>query len=111
MQMKQDVKSMRWVIAQLVLFAGWMGFVVYLLLREPISNSKFLGGFVIAIGVMHLFFYKKSGRKFYARTQSLPPYFARLLARSGESGIQLLFLGFGIIFTAAGCILLVVGSR
>jgi hypothetical protein len=100
---------MRWVIAQLVLFAGWMGFIVYLLLREPISDSKLIGGFLLAIGALHLCFYKSSGRKFYARTQSLPPHFARFWARIGERGVQLLFLGFGIIFSVAGCILLIAG--
>jgi hypothetical protein len=109
MQLKPMIESAGWVIAQLALFAGWMGFIVYLILREPINNSKFIGGFVLAIGVLHLLFYKRSGRKFYARTQSLPTYFARFWACGGEMGMQLLFLGFGIILIVAGGVLIVLG--
>jgi hypothetical protein len=101
---------MRWVIAFLALCAGFMGFIVYQVLHVPSSGTKFMGGFFLVIGAMNSLFYKSSGRKFYATTQRNPPYFARFWARFGERGIQFFHLGIGIIFTVAGCVLIVLGT-
>jgi hypothetical protein len=108
MQGKLTVESTRWVIALLLLCACGVGFIVYVAL--PLPDIKLAGGFLLAIGLLHSLFYKRSGQKYFAQTQSLPPYFARFWASIGERGIQLLFLGFGIILTVAGGILIILGA-
>lgn len=57
--------------------------------------------------LLNVLFYKSTGRKFLAKTQSSRPFVARFWARSGEIGTQLLFLGIGVILAIAGCILLI----
>lgn len=101
---------MRWVIALLVLCACGVGFIVYPMLSISVSDRKLFGGFFIAIGVLNMLFYSRNGRKFFAHTQSIPPYFAKFWARGGERGVQLLFLGFGIILTVAGGIIIILGA-
>jgi|ERR1019366_2716137 hypothetical protein len=98
---------MRWVIASLVVLAAWMFWLVYLVSPGP---NKFLGGFLLAIGLLNGLFYKSTGRKFFAKTQSSRPFVAGFWARSGERGVQLFFLGVGAIFALAGCLLIIVGS-
>jgi hypothetical protein len=68
------------------------------------------GGFFLAIGALNALFYKSTGRKFFARTQSSPPFVANFWAHGGERGTQLLFLGMGIILAVAGCVLIIVGA-
>jgi hypothetical protein len=106
--MKSGIESMRWVIAQLVFIASGMAIILYVAL--PLPNAKLGGGFFLAIGVLHVLFYERTGRKFFAKTQSSWPHIARFWAHCGERGTQLLFLGIGIILAVSGCILLVVGS-
>ena len=101
---------MRWVLVFLAPIAGFMGFIVYDVLHVPTSETEFMGLFILAIGAMYLLFYKSSGRKFYARTQRIPSYFATFWARIGERGFQIYFLGIGIIFAIAGCVLVIMGS-
>ena len=107
MQMKRVGESMWWIIACLVMLAAWMAWLVFAASPSP---GKFGGGFLLAIGALHVLFYRRTGRKFFAKTQSRRPFVASFWARTGERGTQLLFLGIGIILAVAGCILLVVGS-
>ncbi len=99
---------MRWVIAGLIMLTGWIAWLVYVVL--PAHSSRLFGGFFLAIGVPHVIFYRRNGRKFFAKTQTSRPFVANFWARSGEKGIQLLFLGFGITLAVAGCVLIVMGS-
>lgn len=109
MQGKLNIESMRWVIALLVLCACGIGFIVYVAL--PLPSIKLGGGFLLVIGLLQLLFCKKSGKKWFARTQSIPPYFAKFWARGGEKGMQALFLGWGMIFIVAGSVLIVFGAK
>jgi hypothetical protein len=108
MQLKTSLESMRLVVAQLVLVAAGVGFIFYVTL--PLPSSKLAGGFFFAIGSLNALFYKRTGQKFYAKSQSSWRQVAKFWARSGERGTQILFLGIGIILAVAGCALLLVGS-
>jgi hypothetical protein len=108
MQMKTDVESMHWIIALLVLIALGVAVIVYVALSLP--GAKLGGGFFLAIGALNMMFYKSTGRMFFAKTQSSPPFVASFWAHGGERETQLLFLGIGLILAVAGCILLVPGS-
>jgi hypothetical protein len=111
MQGKLTRDSLRWVTFMLVLSTCGVGFISYVAMPMSRGNSRLFGGFLIVIGALHLLFHKKSGQRWFARTQSIPPYFAKFWARGGERGMQILFLGWGIIFVAAGGVLMVLGSR
>ena len=100
---------MRWVITFLVVLTAWMAGVLYLALPSP-NGGKFLGGCLFAIGALNAIFYKKTGRKFFATTQSSRPFVARFWLCIGEWGTQFMYLGIGIILAVGGCILLVFGS-
>ena len=100
---------MRWVIASLVALAACMAFAVYLGLHVP--DGKLYGLFFLAIGALNLLFYKRIGREFYAKTQSRRPLVANIWARLGEKGLQVLYLGVGIIFATAGCVVIIADVR
>ena len=108
MQMKTGVEPIHWIIAPLVLIALGVAVIVYVALSLP--GAKLGGGFFLAIGALNVLFYKSTGSKFFAKTQSSRPFVARFWARSGENGTQLLFLGIGVILAVAGGILLVAGT-
>lgn len=97
---------MRWVIAPLVVLAVWMGVILYAFRPLP---PKLFGGFFLAIGITNVILYKTTGRKFFAKTQASPPFVARVWASSGEKGVQVLFLGIGVIFAVAGCVAIIWG--
>jgi hypothetical protein len=98
---------MRLVIVLLVIFAIWTAFVIQVV--RPWPDPFLFGGFFLAIGITNVVLGKTSGRKFFARTQECPPFVARVRARAGEKGVQVVFLGVGIIFGVAGCIVMVLG--
>jgi len=84
---------------------------VILYVSLPLPDGKLLeGGFFLAIGVLHVLFYKRTRKKFFARTQTGWRLGAKLWARIGEGGTQVLYLGIGIILAVAGCILVIAGS-
>ena len=98
---------MRWVIAVLVGLAIWMAIVLYV--ARPWPDHFLLGGFSLAIGITNLVFWQASGRKLFGRTQACPPFVARIWARGGEKGVQVLFLGVGVIFAVAASIVMILG--
>lgn len=86
MQLTPGGESTTWVIAQLVLIATGVAFILYVAL--PLPNSRLFGGFFLAIGALHVLFYKTTGRKFFAKTQSSPlslPAFGRTAVRGEPS--------------------------
>ncbi len=99
---------MRWVIALLIVFALWTTFILYV--SQPLPDSKFFGGFFLLIGIANVLFCKTTGRKLFAKTQASPHFIARVWAHGGEKGVQVLFLGIGIILVIAGCAAIIVGS-
>jgi hypothetical protein len=98
---------MRWVIVLLAVLAVWMAVMVYVF--RPWPDRFFFGGFFIAIGIANVLFYKTTGRKFFAKMQASPPFVARVWARGGENGVQVLFLGIGIVFAVAGGVVIILG--
>jgi hypothetical protein len=99
---------MRWIIVLLVVLAVWMAFMLYVF--RPLPDRLFLGGFFLAIGITNVLFCKTNGRRFFAKTQASPGFVARVWVCAGEKGVRVLFLGIGIIFVVAGCIVIVSGS-
>jgi hypothetical protein len=99
---------MRWIIALLLAFPIWMAFVLYV--TWPLPDHFLFGGFLLAMGITNLVFWRTNGRKLFARTQAYPPFVARVWARGGEKGVQVLFLGVGVIFGVAGCIVMILGT-
>lgn len=104
--MKAGIESSRWVISSLMVFTAWMVWLVCVIL--PSHSGKLFGGFFLVIGILNMLFYKSTGRNFFAKTQSSWPFVANFWARSGEKGIQFLFLGIAIIFSIAGLVLAIV---
>jgi hypothetical protein len=100
---------MRWIIALLVVLAVWMAFMLYVV--RPLANSLLFGGFFLTIGIANVAFCKTTGRKFFAKTQTGPTFVARVWAIGGEKGVQVLFLGIGIIFAVAGFIVMGIGFQ
>jgi len=62
------------------------------------------------VGLLTALFARSNGTKFFAMTQSSRTSVAKLWARTGEKGVQLLFVGIGIILAIAGCIALGLGT-
>ena len=98
---------MRWVAFVLLALAAWMAWLVCT--TSPFPDSKIFGWFFLAVGALNLLFYKRIGREFYARTQSRRPFVAKFWVRVGEKGLQVLYLGIGIIFAVAGGVVIAVG--
>ena len=107
MQASSANRPRLWLVAQLVVIAARMAFMVYVILPSP--GNKSIGEFLLVMGVLHMLFYKVTGRKTFAEMKSKSPFVANFWAWGGERGTQLLFLGIGIILAVAGCILIVVG--
>jgi hypothetical protein len=109
-QTKPTVESMRWlIITVLVMFTAGLAFLVYEGLFFP-NGAKSLGGVLLAIGAFNALFSRSNGRKTFAQTQSSRLFGASFWVGVGEGGLQLFYLGSGVIFCVAGCILLVFGS-
>lgn len=108
--MNAAANSMRWVIALLILISAWMAFILYIILSSPALGTRFLGASLLVIGLLNVIFGRRTASKFFARTQTSPSLVAKFWASSGEKGIELLFLGIGIILAVAGCVLLILGT-
>ena len=100
--------GVEWIIPPLVLIAFGVGLILFVVL--PLPGAKLGGGFFLAIGVMNVLSYKRTGQKIFARAKSSRPLVAKFWVRAGENGTQLLFLGIGVILAVAGCILLIAGT-
>lgn len=98
---------MRGIIALLVVLTVWMGVILYMFRGLP--DRLLFGGFFFAIGIGNVLFYKTTGRKFFSKTQASPSFVARAWAIAGKRGVQVLFLGIGIIFAPAGLVVMLVG--
>jgi hypothetical protein len=98
---------MRQVITLLVVFAVSLAFILYV--YRPLPDSSLFGGFFLVFGITNVLCYRTTGRRFFAKTQSSPPFVAHVWACGGENGVQVLFLGIGIIFAVAGCFVIIGG--
>lgn len=91
-----------------VALVGWMGGLVYLAL--PLPDIKLAGIFLLLIGIVNLFFNKRFGKSFFSSTQLIPNMFSKLWSDLGQRGIEIMFLGIGMIFTCAGIVLIIMGK-
>jgi hypothetical protein len=101
-----EVKSRRGVIVLLVLiFAGVIGLLVAVP-SEPHAD-RFFGACLIGAGGMNVLLHRQIGRQGFKQVHSMYPVVFNFWKRIGQDGIQLLYLGIGIILAAAGLFLLI----
>jgi len=81
--------------------------VSWLASRVPSDVSRLFGGFLLTIGAMNILFHRRFGRKDYGRVRSMSPFVAKFWNIGGEKGVQLLYLGIGVIVALVGCVLLI----
>ncbi len=81
--------------------------VTYLVLVVPSGSSKFLGGCLVAFGILTVLLHRLSGRQSLKWAGTIPAFGADLWEHIGEQGAQVLYLGIGVILTAAGSFLLI----
>src|SRR5579864_2664322 len=91
-----------WVVALLVIIAAG---VSWLASRIPPDLGRLGGGFFLVIGSMNILFHRRTARKDYARVHSMSPFISKFWDVGGERGMQLLYLGIGIICGAVGSVL------
>jgi drug/metabolite transporter (DMT)-like permease len=86
----------------LVLFCAWM---IYLLFEFPPGLYRFFGICLIAIGVFNVLLHKRFGRQTLKWAHSMPGVVTNFWEYIGKDGVQLFYLGIGIILIAAGLFL------
>jgi hypothetical protein len=107
---KTNIESMRGVTIALVPVAGFVGFTVYQVLLLAASGTRFIGVGFLAIGALNILGRRQIGRQILRQTKSSPPFISEFWKSVGENRVRLFYLGIGIIFTVAGCILVIMGS-
>jgi uncharacterized membrane protein YfcA len=93
-----------WFIALLVIIAAG---VSWLASKLPPDGDRLFGGFFLVVGAMNVLFHRRFGRQVYRKAHSMSPFVSRPWDSVGEKGIQVLYLGIGIIFAVVGCVLLI----
>jgi hypothetical protein len=69
----------------------------------------FFGGALLAIGVLNILFHRRFGRQVFRRSISNPPFFGNIWSPIGERGVQLFYLGVGIVLAVIGSVFMIVG--
>ena len=94
-------ESRRSLIALLILIlAGMVGLLVAVP-WEPHSD-RFFGACLVGAGAMNILLHRRIGRQHFKQVQSMWPAVSNVWKRIGQDGIQILYLGVGIILAAAG---------
>jgi hypothetical protein len=100
--MKGLVNPRRALIAILIcILAG----VFTLAFFVPPDSYGFIGIWLVAVGVLNVSFHKAFGRQIFEGTRSMPAFVSNFWGFMGQEKIQLLYLGIGTIFAAAGVFL------
>ena len=108
-QARPSVGSMLGVTIALVPVAGFVGFTVYQLLHLQASGTRFMGVGLLAIGTLNILGRRQIGQQMLRPSKFSPPFFSGFWESLGENRIQTLYLGIGIIFAVAGCVLVIMG--
>jgi hypothetical protein len=87
---------------------GMTFFVMFTARDISYADGKLLGGFFIALGLMNSLSCEATSRKLFSKTQSSPPFVAKVGAHIGEKGLQTLYLGIGVILALAGAVVILV---
>jgi hypothetical protein len=100
------VESKRGVVVLLMLILGGVIGLLVMIPSESQSN-RFFGACLIAAGAMNVLLRRMIGRQLFRQVNSSSPLISNFWKRMGQDGIQLLYLGIGIILAAAGLFLLI----
>ncbi len=101
-----EVKSKGGVIALLILIlAGVIGLLVAVP-SEPHSD-RFFGACLIGAGCMNVLLHGNIGRQHFKQVHWRYAVVSNFWKRIGQGGLQLLYLGIGIILAVAGLFLLI----
>jgi len=90
-------------IALLILIAAGITVLLFML---PSGGSRFFGTCLVAVGAFNVLLHKAFGRQAFDWTRSMPSLVANFWRFIGMEGAQFLYLGIGVIFVAAGLLLL-----
>ena len=101
-----SVESKRGAVVLLMLILGGVIGLLVVIPSEPQSN-RFFGACLIAAGAMNVLLHRRIGRQLFRQVHSRSPLISNFWKRMGQDGIQLLYLGIGIILAAAGLFLLI----
>jgi hypothetical protein len=100
-----DAQESRGRVIVLLVLIFALGAAIGLLFVVPSSLSRFLGACLVAIGAFNVLLHRRFGSETSQRGQSMP-FVSNLWKGIGKEGAQLLYLGIGIIYAAAGVFLL-----
>jgi hypothetical protein len=92
----------RWRWGVFALLSAWLAWVLCM-----VPPSMLAGGFLLALGAMNILLHRLIGRQMFAWSRPLPAFAARFWALQGERGVQVFYLGIGIILAIGGCVLLI----
>jgi hypothetical protein len=94
-----------WLFTFLGVIALGLGVLVYVI---PSDGDRFFGSCLLAFGAMNALFHRRLGRQVFKQGRSMPPDMVRRFWEiGGERGTQLLYLGIGLILSAAGGVLII----
>jgi hypothetical protein len=98
---------MRWILVLLAFLAAWMVFVAYIIGSVP--DATVFGLFFLAIGLVNIIACKTTARRVFSWAISSRPFIARVWLVGGTKGLEILYLGIGVIFAVAGSVELAMG--
>jgi hypothetical protein len=93
------------IVLLILVLAGMMGLLV-MIPSNPDLN-RFFGAGLIGAGALNVLLHRRIGRQYFEQVRSMPSIMSNFWHRIGRDGIQLLYLGIGIILAAAGLFLLI----
>ena len=93
------------VVLLMLILGGVIGLLV--LIPSEAQSNRFFGACLIAAGAMNVLLHRRIGRQLLRQVNSRSPLISNFWKRMGHDGIQLLYLGIGIILAAAGLFLLI----
>jgi hypothetical protein len=100
--MSLNAESRRLVVVLLSLVSVLLIAFLFML---PSDGSGFVVAGLVAGGAFYILFHRKSGHWAHKQGRAISGVY-RLWSDLGEEGAKSLYLGIGVILTAAGCILL-----
>ncbi len=100
------VESRRDVVVLLILILGGVIGLLVVIPSDPHLN-RFFGACLIGAGAMNALLHRRIGRQHFKLVHSMSPVISNFWKRIGQGGIQLLYLGIGVILAATGLFLLI----
>ena len=95
--------------ALLILVSAGVGVLLYLVLPPLGGSSILLGWAFLAIGTFNVLLHRRIGRQVFRQSTTLPRFFADFWRSVGEKGVQLFYLGVGIVLAVIGSVFMIMG--